>query len=93
MLISYKNELKINGIICDPKTKSIYIKELNGTKETKSEEIIGEYLSDQRTKEDFLILKETENNHRKRQILKNKLKSPKDEKHTIQTEKNMIEND
>ena len=40
---------KINGIICDPKTKPIYIKELNGTKETKSEEITGEYLSDQRT--------------------------------------------
>ena len=30
---------KINGIICNPKTKPIHIKELNGTKDTKSEAV------------------------------------------------------
>lgn len=30
---------KINGIICNPKTKPIHINELNGKKETKSEAV------------------------------------------------------
>lgn len=55
----------------------VYKKELNVTKETKKKSQVN--LSDQRT--DFLILKETENDHRKID-LKNKLKSLKDEKQT-----------
>lgn len=39
----------------------VYKKKFNVTKETKSEGIIGEYQSDQKTEKDFLILKETEN--------------------------------
>lgn len=64
----------------------VYKKKFNVTKETKSEGIIGEYQSDQKTEKDFLILKETENDDWKID-LRSKLKLLKDKKHKLQTEK------
>lgn len=61
-------------------------KKFNVTKEIKSGEIIGEYQYHQKTKKDFLILKETENDNWKIDF-RSKLKSLKDKKHKLQTEK------
>lgn len=64
----------------------VYKKRFNVTKGTKSGEIIGEYQFNQKTEKDFLILKEMENDDWKIDF-RSKIKSLKDKKHKLQTEK------